>query len=141
MDPTVFRIKHSNLQREKCFSRNNYFSDHHSFLWHTISLSFFVHLSIISAICYFLFYQLIGWEHFLVRCCCSKKKTSRCIIWAYLNSSRYFQVNFLNIWLQIRIHLIFHERGLLFPVIYGCWKWSKLVWSKFVLFYWNFTIH
>ena len=37
----------------------------------------FVHLLIISAICYFRFYQLIGWEHFLVSGQCSKSKDEK----------------------------------------------------------------
>ena len=35
-------------------------------------------------------------------------------------SSRYSQVYILNGWLQVHIHLIFHERGLLVPAIYDC---------------------
>ena len=41
-----------------------------------------------------------------------------------LNSSRYSQVNFLNCWLQVHIHLIFHKRGSVFPAIYHCSKWK-----------------
>ena len=39
MDPIFPGNKH--LQREKCFFRNNYFSDHRSFLLPAISLRFF----------------------------------------------------------------------------------------------------
>ena len=39
-------------------------------------------------------------------------------------SSRYSQVYILNGWLQVHIHLIFHERGLLVPAIYDCSKWK-----------------
>ena len=32
------------------------------------------------------------------------------------------KVNFINIWLQVPIHLIFHEKGSIFPAIYDCSK-------------------
>ena len=31
INPTVIGIKHGNLQREKCFLRNNYFLDYRNF--------------------------------------------------------------------------------------------------------------
>ena len=71
--------------KRKMFFRNNYFLDQHSFLHPVISLSFFVHLLIISAICCFRFYQLIGWQNFLFSCHCSKSKNEKML---YLSLSK-----------------------------------------------------
>ena len=49
--------------KEKCFLNNNHSTlDHSLFLWASISLRFFVHLSVISAVCYFSVYKLIEWD-------------------------------------------------------------------------------
>ena len=79
LDPTVPRIKQGNLQRKKCFFRNKYFLDHHGFLWPAICLYI-----------YFRFYQLIGWEHFLVSYHCSKFKYEQKKKMLYLRSFKIF---------------------------------------------------
>ena len=51
-------------------------------------------------------------------------KTRRCFTWGNLKYQQIFSINFMNVWLQVHIHLIFHERCSIFPAIYDCSKWK-----------------
>ena len=58
------------------FFRNNYFLDQHSFK-NVPFRYFFLHLLIISEVCYFGFNQLIVWENIFLSCHCPKSKEEK----------------------------------------------------------------
>ena len=77
MEPAIPGIKHSNLQREKYFLGTTTTWINAVFYNLLFRLVFFAHLLIIPTICYFTFYQLIGWENFHLSCHWSKSKDEK----------------------------------------------------------------
>ena len=63
---TVPAIKHSNLQRKNMILGTATL-DHNPFFKSYYFTKIFVHLLIITAVCNFNIYKLIGWKHLLVQ--------------------------------------------------------------------------